>query len=248
MVGSSDSSIQAGRYLNISAIGPLDRVSYGPMFIRVVLADPYATFRASLRALLEKQPPIEVASVTGNSLETVRNLQEKNPDILIVEPLLFRGAGPEVVRQMNTVDHPTRPLALSRSEDLVIVEQMLEQGASGYLLKRDAPSLLIEALHGIARGENGWISPHLAGQLDRSEPSALERVRHSLTPREWEVMVEVARGQTNEEIGNQLGISRGTVKNYVHRILQKLEFPSRLKLIVWAHRRGLLDWTDTVPA
>lgn len=218
------------------------------MLIRVVLADPYATFRASLRALLKEQPPIEVAAVTGTSLETLRTLQERSPDILIVEPLLFRGAGREVIRQMNTAAHPIRPLALSRSADPVMVEQTLEEGAYGYLLKRDPPSLLVEAVHGVARDENNWISPHLAGALDRSEPSVLERARHALTPREWEVMVEVARGQTNDEIGNQLGISGGTVKNYVHRILQKLEFPSRLKLIVWAHRRGLLERAEPVLA
>lgn len=218
-----------------------------------MVADPFATFRASLHALLDRQPDIEVVDVATNPAELSTKVQAHAPDVLLLEPMIAEASGipsaqTTIIQRIINADLPTRTLVVSRCEDAECVEQMLEQGAYGYLLKRHAPSLLLEAIHGVANGEPGWVSPNLTGKLNEVERSALGEAREKLTAREWEVLIELTNGRSNPEIADRLGITAGTVKSHVHRILQKLDFSSRVKLIVWVHRHGLLHTAEKQPA
>jgi len=222
------------------------------MSVQVLVADPYATFRASLQALLNRQSDVEVVDEATTPSELSTKVQAHAPDVLLLEPKIAEVSGvplaqTTIVRRIIDADLPTRTLVLSGCEEAECVEQMLEQGAYGYLLKRHAPSLLLEAIHGVAQGERGWVSPNLTGNRNEVERSALGEAREKLTAREWEVLIELTNGRSNPEIADRLGITAGTVKSHVHRILQKLDFSSRLKLIVWVHRHGLLHRPEKQP-
>ena len=208
------------------------------MSVRVVLADPYALVRASLQAFLDAQPEIEVGATTDDGNEAVRYGCTDTTDVVLLEALLSEPTGLDTVERLAEVDGAPPVLVVSRSEQPWLAEQMLEAGASGYVLKRDDPDLLIKALNGVAQGQDGWISPHISRSLVPDGVPVARSIRQ-LTPRERDVLRLVAEGLQNPEIAEKLCISTGTVKNHVHQILQKLGLPTRLKLIVWAHRHDL---------
>jgi len=157
---------------------------------------------------------------------------------LLLEALLSEQSGLDTVERLAKVDGAPPVLVVSRSEQPWLAQQMLEAGASGYVLKRDDPDLLIKALNGVAQGQDGWISPHISRSLVPDGVPVAWSVRQ-LTPRESDVLRLVADGLQNPEIAEKLCISTGTVKNHVHQILQKLGVPNRMKLIVWTHRHDL---------
>lgn len=208
------------------------------MPIRLVIADPYVLVHAALRVLLDTHADLEVVDTADSGTNAVRRIQTHEPDVLVLETILSEPSGLEIVRQLAGPDVPTRALVVSRVEQPWLAQEMLDAGAWGYLLKRDAPELVVEAIRGITQDQAGWISPTLAKALV-PDGSRIAQTRRRLTPREREVLHLVAGGLHNAEIAERLYISTGTVKNHVHRILQKLELPSRLKLIAWAHRQGL---------
>jgi DNA-binding NarL/FixJ family response regulator len=208
------------------------------MSVRVVLADPYALIRASLQALLDTHSEFEVIATTGDGDEAVRCARNHASDVVLLEALLSEPSGLDTVEQLTETDDAPPALVVSRSEQAWLAEEMLEAGASGYLLKRDAPDFLTKALYGVAQGQDGWISPHISRSLVPDGVPVARSVRQ-LTPRERDVLRLVAEGLQNPEIAEKLCIGTGTVKNHVHQILQKLGLPTRLKLIVWAHRHDL---------
>jgi RNA polymerase sigma factor (sigma-70 family) len=209
------------------------------MATRVLVADQNELVAAALGTWLSQTAEIQVVHpVVGSGEEVLRAVRAHEPDVLVLEALLENPSGLVVVRQLAGTDGPTRPLVISQAEQAWLARAMLDAGAWGYLLKRDAPDFVAEAVRGVAQGKDGWMSPNVAKTL-ASDQDSLGRSLRQLTPREREVLRLVTEGLRNPEIAERLHISPGTVKNHVHHILQKLEMPSRLKLIVWAHRHDL---------
>ena len=211
------------------------------MAVRVLLAEPYALVRASLRAFLDAQSEIEMGATTGDGEEAVRYARTGTTDVVLLEALLSEPSGLDTVEQLTETDGGPPVLVVSRSEQSWLAEEMLQVGASGYLLKRDDPDLFVKALYGVAQGQDGWISPHISSSLVPDGVPVARSLRQ-LTPRERDVLRLVADGLQNPEIAETLCISTGTVKNHVHQILQKLGVPNRMKLIVWTHRHDLKRW------
>ena len=122
----------------------------------------------------------------------------------------------------------------------------LRAGASGFLLKTAAPDRLCEAVHTVARGEE-LLGPEttrllIRSYLTRARPPSATSIRglSDLTPREYEVLLEVAHGRSNAEVGQCLRVGEGTVKTHVARILTKLGARDRVQLVVLAHEAGLV--------
>ena len=209
------------------------------MSIRILLVDDHPLIRDGVRNLLEKDPGIELIAAVGSAQETFQQIEQDPPDILILDMELPDLPGAEVARQVLNAHPQIKILVLSGHDDKEYINEVLKLGASGYLVKEEAPEMILDAIRGIARGEQGWISRQVASQmtaiLREEENSSL------LTPREMDVLRLVVDGRTNQAIANELGISEKTVEKYLESIFAKLNVASRVEAAVLAVREGLVD-------
>ncbi len=132
---------------------------------RIVLADDHAGVRAGIRLLLQKVSDIVVIGEASDGIEALRLAQELVPDILVLDMEMPGLNGVEVARRLQAVGSPVRILAVSAYDDKYYILGLFASGAAGYLLKDEAPEILIEAIRGVARGEQGWVSRRVAAQI-----------------------------------------------------------------------------------
>jgi DNA-binding NarL/FixJ family response regulator len=143
--------------------------------IRVVLAEDHPQVRAGVRNLLSRASDIEVVGEADNGIQALHLVQELTPDVLVLDMEMPGLKGPDVARQLKADASPVRVLALSAYEDKEFVRNMLDSGAAGYLLKGDAPTMLIDAVRNVSRGEIGWISPQVAVKITGWMPNRAAR-------------------------------------------------------------------------
>jgi DNA-binding NarL/FixJ family response regulator len=204
--------------------------------IRVLLADDHPVTRDGIRNLLEKAPGLVVVGEADNGIEALRLVEELAPDVLLLDMEMPGLKGIDVARQLQADGSTVRILALSAYDDKQYILELLASGASGYLVKEEAPEAIIEAVRGVAQGQQGWVSRRIAAQLmawTREEPP-----KTNLTDREMGVVRLVAAGKTNQEIGLALGISDKTVEKHLEAVFAKLGVASRVEAAVWAVRAG----------
>lgn len=125
---------------------------------KVLLADDHARIRAGIRQLLSNIPDIRVIGEAGDGVEALQMVEELEPDVLLLDVEMPRKNGQQVAMELRERRSKVRVLAFSAYDDRNYIQGMLESGASGYLTKDEVPEVLIEAVRGVARGEDGWIS------------------------------------------------------------------------------------------
>jgi len=165
-------------------------------------------------------------------------IEEVKPDILLLDMELPDLKGTEVAQRLQQQKSSVKILALSAHADRIYIQELLESGASGYLMKEEAPQTILDAVRGVAHGEEGWVSRSIAAQMVswvRDEEAA------TLTPREMDVLKLVVEGRTNQSIAVNLGISEKTVEKYLESLYTKLGVTSRVEAAVHAIREGLVN-------
>lgn len=207
--------------------------------IRVVLADDHPVVRAGIRNLLEKVVDIEVVGEASTGSEALSLVEQVGPDVLLLDMELPDIKGTEVAQKLQTGGSPVKILALSAYDDGVYIRELLALGAAGYLIKEEAPETIVEAVRGVAYGEQGWVSRRIAAQMV-SWVRGDEREGLKLTSREMEVLRHVVSGKTNQNIAVELGISEKTIEKYMEAIFAKLNVASRVEAAVYAVREGLV--------
>ncbi len=207
--------------------------------IRVVLADDHPVVRNGIRHMLEKVVDIEVLGEASTGGEALQLVEETKPDILLLDMEMPDLNGREVAARLQSLGSPVKILALSAYDDPVYIRELLELGAAGYLVKEEAPETIVDAVRGVAHGEQGWVSRRIAAQMV-SWVRGDEAERSQLTPREVDVLRLVVDGNTNQSIANNLGISEKTVEKYMDAIFTKLSVSSRVEAAVLAVRIGLV--------
>lgn len=212
--------------------------------IEVLLVDDDQMMRAGLRMILEQSPDITVSGEAGNGEEAIRMARSLRPDVVVMDVRMPVMDGIEATGQITTSDTPMRVLVLTTFEHDEYVFSALQAGASGFLLKRSPPEQLLEGIRTVAEGE-ALLSPSVTRRLISefaSRPSRSPARRFDeLTDREREVLVEMARGLSNEELSEILFISENTVKTHVRRILTKLGARDRVQAVVMAYEGGIMD-------
>ena len=138
-----------------------------PTIIKVVIAEDNAIVRRGIRRLLNKSQDIEVTGEATNGNEALLLVGEIEPDILLLDVEMPVLNGVEVARTLKQNACKTRVLVLSAYDDQEYIREMLLNGASGYLLKDEAPERIIEAVKGVAQGEISWVSPQVEARLKR---------------------------------------------------------------------------------
>lgn len=207
--------------------------------IRVVLADDHPVVRSGIRTMLQRAVDILVVGEASTGREALRLVEETHPDVLLLDMELPDLKGIEVAQQLKQADSPVKILVLSAHDDPLYIRELLESGAAGYLVKEEAPETIVEAVRGVAHGEQGWVSRRIAAQMVswmRKEDGGEAK----LTPRELAVLRLVVEGKTNQNIGALLGISEKTVEKYLYAIFNKLQVASRVEAAVYAVREGLV--------
>ncbi len=206
--------------------------------IRVLLADDHPVVRSGVRALLEEEGDIEVVGEASGGHEAIEQVQALRPDIILLDMEMPDLNGVEVARQLKQLRTGCKVLALSAYDDPQYIRNLLSAGASGYLIKEEAPAFIIEAIQGVWRGQEGWLSRKVAARMTLW--ARQDRADYGLTPREKEVLHAIVDGKTNQEAGLALGISDKTVEKHLESIFAKLGVSSRVEAAVLAVREGLV--------
>jgi two-component system response regulator NreC len=175
----------------------------------------------------------------------VRQARELKPDIVLMDVQMPDVNGIEATQQIKEYVPLTAVLALTMYEDDQYFFEMLKAGASGYVPKRAAPDDLVSAIHAVARGDV-FLYPSLAARLvqeyvERVESGDEPLIFDELTAREREVLTLIAEGLTNAEIGDRLVISTKTVDRHRENLMRKLNLHSRVDLVKYALKKGLID-------
>jgi two-component system, NarL family, response regulator LiaR len=216
--------------------------------IRVAIADDHAVVRQGLRTFLELQDGMDVVGEAADGEEAVALVERTAPDVVLLDLVMPRVDGLEAIRRIREHAPATRILVLTSFADDHTVLPAVRAGAAGYLLKDVQPPELAGAIRTVHAGE-ALLAPSVATMLveqlaAEDGPAARDDDGHHLTPRELEVLAELARGRANKAIAFELGVSERTVKTHVSNILGKLGFTDRTQAAVYAVEHGLVGRKD----
>ncbi|RKZ94059.1 MAG: DNA-binding response regulator, partial [Gammaproteobacteria bacterium] len=206
--------------------------------------DDHSLFRSGIKSLLESQDGFEVVGEASDGLEGVKRAKQLKPNVVLLDLHMPGTSGLDAL-QMLTEDVPeTEVLMLTVSEDAQDLMQALRSGARGYLLKNIEIEFLIDSIRRAVKGES-VMSPQMSVALVDAvrEPSIEkepEKETVKLTPRESEIIIMLAQGESNKSIARTLGLAESTVKIHVQGILRKLKITSRVQAAVYAVEHGLM--------
>lgn len=213
--------------------------------IRILLCDDHQIIREGLKSLLEKQPDMTVVGEGVNGLEAIRLAQEEKPDIVVLDIGMPELNGIAASRRIFEECGKIKVLALSMHSDHHFVTEMLQAGASGYMLKDSAFSELANAIRTIMAG-GLYITPRIAaGVLERFTQQTKKKVRRKqqkkieLSQRESEILQMIAEGKSSKDIAQTIHISIKTVETHRQHIMQKLGAHNVASLTKYAIREGL---------
>jgi two-component system response regulator NreC len=214
------------------------------MPIRILLADDHSILRAGLRVLLNAEPDFDVIGEVADGNQVLQLASALCPDLVLMDINMPGLGGIEATRRLKEMMPETRVLILTVHEDETLLRGAIQAGASGYVIKRAAETELIAAIQAISRGDM-YIHPAMTRALLKgltpAPPSKSDvNPQPTLTKREIDVLRLIARGYTNSQIAEQLSVSPRTVEGHRANLMGKLNLHSRVELVEYAERQGLL--------
>ena len=211
------------------------------MSIRILIADDHGLIRAGLRALLEDVPDFSVVGEARDGLAVLEQTARLKPDIVLMDINMPGLSGIDATRRLADISPETRVLALTVHEEEGMLREMLRAGAYGYIIKRAVETDLINAIHVVSSGYI-YVYPTMTGALvkDLSPHADTKPISsESLTPREKDVLLLLAQGNTNRQIAQKLNLSPRTIEGHRASLVSKLGISSRVELMKYVEEHGL---------
>jgi DNA-binding NarL/FixJ family response regulator len=202
--------------------------------IRVFSVDDHPLLREGIAAIINNQPDMTVIAQSANGQDAIRQFKVHHPDITLMDLRLPDMSGIDVMASIRAEFPEARIIILTTFEGDVEIKRALEAGARGYMLKSMPPKELVEVIRQVHAGKKR-IPPQLAAQL------AEHMSDEALTTREVEVLGQIAGGNRNRDIAEQLFISEETVKVHIKHIMEKLGASDRTQAVAIGIRRGIIQ-------
>jgi DNA-binding NarL/FixJ family response regulator len=213
--------------------------------LHILLVDDHEVVRVGLRALIERQPGMEVAGEASTAREAVAQAERLAPDVVVLDVRMPGNNGLEACRQIKAQRPQTHVIILTSYPDDEVLFDAISAGADGYVLKQIGSDDLIRALERVGRGES-LLDPAVTDRVFAKLREARQQERagafSALTTQEIQILAHVAQGETNRDIGEALHLSEKTVRNYVSEILGKLGLISRAQAAAYAARHRVEDY------
>ncbi|HUE78465.1 MAG TPA: response regulator transcription factor [Sphingomicrobium sp.] len=209
-----------------------------PAPVRILLADDHPMIRTALEALL-RDTEFEIVGTAATGEAALREFDSLRPDILLLDLQMPGGSGMDVLRRIRTAKapapkpSPVRVVLLTAAiEDWALLEAKSLK-VQGIVLKNSDPAYLLDCLDQVRNGRS-WIDPELAGRARQLAAARVHGDAAPLAPRERQLIRFVRQSLRNREIAEQLGVTEGTVKSYLHAIFEKLQVRTRTELAMRA--------------
>ena len=214
--------------------------------IRIVLADDHPIVLDGLRNLIRAEPDFELVGEAASGLSALKIVREQRPDVAVLDISMPELNGIVLSRRLNGEMPALKLLVLTLHEDRAYLNQALEAGVRGYVLKRSAVENLVQAIRAVMVG-GLYIDPAIVGRVFESKQVnkrllARKGVAPALTDREADVLKMAALGFTNKEIASRLDVGVKSIETYKARGLEKLGLKTRAELVRYASGQGWLDF------
>jgi two-component system, NarL family, response regulator DevR len=211
---------------------------------RILLVDDHDIVRLGLMTLLNDQPDMEVIGEANTAGDGVKATERLHPHVVLMDIRLPGEGGIEAARQISSRFPESKVVMLTSFADDELVVRAIRAGAVGYVLKQVGNEELLRAIRAAARGDallDPSTTARLLSHVREAERKAEEDAFRDLSDREMDVLVHLARGRTNAEIGNLLNLSEKTVGNYVSNMFEKLHLNNRIELAAYAYEHHLYE-------
>jgi len=205
-----------------------------------MLVDDHAVVRTGFKLLLQTCADIEITAEADSGEAACQMYESAAPDVVVMDIAMAGMGGIEAIKRLVAKDNRARILALSAHEDTSHPKRALQAGALGYLSKRSAPEVLIDAIRAIFRGQH-YLDPQIAQRMAVQAIHGDSGPIEKLSPREFEVFVQLARGLSVAKISDALTLSNSTVGTHLYNIKQKLGLVNQAEMTLLAVRHGLID-------
>lgn len=214
--------------------------------IRILIVDDHTLFRSGIKLVLQRHEGFEVVGEAGDGLEGVKRAKQLRPDVVLLDLHMPGTSGLDALRMLTEDAPEIHVVMLTVSEDTEDLLESLRAGARGYLLKNIDTEFLLKSIQRAAQGES-VMSPQIAHKLadslrmpPKANAVAADASPDKLSPREREIIVMIARGDSNKEIARVLNLAESTIKIHVQGILRKLNLAKRVQAAVYAVEHGLI--------
>jgi DNA-binding NarL/FixJ family response regulator len=209
--------------------------------MRILIADDHGIVRSGIRLLLERQGDLEVVAEAADGVDAVQQALACRPDLCVLDVGMPRMTGLQAARGIRSHLPDTRVLILSMHDDERYLFEALKAGASGYVLKREADTDLVDAIRSVEQGEAFLTNAAERSIIREWMADGAEGPTIPLTPREEEVVKLIAEAYTNAQIAETLHLAEKTVESHRANVLRKLGMRDRVQLVRYAIRRGLVE-------
>lgn len=208
-------------------------MSAHPEKIRILLVDDHILMRMGLVTATSGEPDMEVVGEAENGAEALDACRRHEPDVIVLDLRMPKQNGFDTIRELRAQGITASVLVFSNYASGDEIDEAFKAGAQGFVVKDMPLDRLLDAIRAVHRGEQ-YIPPEIAARLN-------QRAISPLTPREQEVLQLVAKGMSNKDISEKLGLAEGTVKLHLTNILTKLNVSARTQAILVAVKRGLIE-------
>jgi len=201
--------------------------------IRVLVADDHYVVRMGVISIINNEPDMQVVAEAANGTQAIALFNQHKPDLVLLDSRMPLKGGVQAAKEIRNLNASARILMLTAFDGDEDIHKALEAGAQGYVLKSATGEQLVPAVRAVAAGDC-WMPKEVAARL------AKRKEYDPLTPRELEVLHELAKGLANKQIADVMNISQHTAKGYLKTILTKLHVADRTEAVTVAIQRGLI--------